>query len=296
MAVSCVQYDHGTEHQDQVLGETPKGDIKQTTERRGSPRADYFAAALVWVGNHQFSCDIANLSGPGVMLFPPERHGRGTFLRINIKLPALDQVLDVDGFVVREGQKDGFYCWGVKFHQPSKKAEVLLRTYVQWRRKPRPVQGQQAAADLGTVSQSVAPQVTLLAAEESAAPRTPSSPAPPPSASKPATNKTPAKPASPPAAKSLPPPAARPAPHVSSEQQPQARAAPLKPAGRTPQKPVAAAEQGKANGKPPTITSQYRAVLEQRRREADQRWHERQEKEESKRKLRKLYEDALKNL
>jgi len=104
-------------------------------ERRGSPRTDYSATAIVYLGNEQFSCRIADLSRTGLLLFPPVRQATGTFLRLNISLPALDQFLDVDGFVMREAEKDGYYTWGVQFHQPSAEAEALIETYVEWDRK-----------------------------------------------------------------------------------------------------------------------------------------------------------------
>jgi len=47
-------------------------------------------------------------------------------------LPALEQVLDVDGFVKREAEKDDYYTWGVQFHQPSARAVALIDTYVEW--------------------------------------------------------------------------------------------------------------------------------------------------------------------
>jgi len=105
---------------------------------------------------------VADLSKTGLLIFPPVQRGVGTFLRLNISLPGLDKVLDVDAFVMREGEKDGYYVWGVQLHELSPRAEALINTYVEWERK-RTSEGEEPAQDLA----AEAPQEETPAADRS---------------------------------------------------------------------------------------------------------------------------------
>lgn len=86
----------------------------------------------MYVGNQQFTARVVNVSAQGVLIVPPVDQPRGAFIRINLTLPALDRVIDVDGVVTREADVDGYRAWGVQFHEPSAEARALLETFVRW--------------------------------------------------------------------------------------------------------------------------------------------------------------------
>jgi len=63
---------------------------------------------------------------------------------------------------MREGEKDGYYVWGVQLHELSPRAEALINTYVEWERK-RTSEGEEPAQDLA----AEAPQEETPAADRS---------------------------------------------------------------------------------------------------------------------------------
>lgn len=109
--------------------------MKTTSNRRTKPRSSYSATAVVFLGNEQFTARIVNISASGVLIYPPVRRSKGTFLRLHLSLPALREMLDVDGVVVRETTHKGYYAWGVHFHDPTPDVVALLDTYVTWKRE-----------------------------------------------------------------------------------------------------------------------------------------------------------------
>ncbi|MBW2736058.1 MAG: hypothetical protein JRH20_27040 [Deltaproteobacteria bacterium] len=56
-----------------------------------------------------------------------------SFLRLNISLPYLEEVIDLDGFTAREDLTDeGQYEVAVRFHEISRHAETLILTFIRW--------------------------------------------------------------------------------------------------------------------------------------------------------------------
>jgi len=53
-------------------------------------------------------------------------------VRLNLTLPALDEVIDVDGVIAREGQARGYYAWGIELVDPPARVVELIRTYIRW--------------------------------------------------------------------------------------------------------------------------------------------------------------------
>lgn len=106
--------------------------MKEPGKKPRSPRQQYEAEALIYAGNRQFTCRLINIAASGVLLYSPEEVVRGTFIRLNLTLPGLDQVLDIDGVVARVGQKDRYIVLGVKFLDPSPEFTSVLGTFVKW--------------------------------------------------------------------------------------------------------------------------------------------------------------------
>lgn len=221
-------------------------------DRRKSPRTSYPAAALVYVGNEQHSCQVADLSKDGLLIYPPVRQGVGTFVRLNVPLPALDQVLDVDGFVVREDDRDGRYTWGVQLHEPSPRAAALIEAYVNWDRAQEP--GAEAPRRLKQESSEWEP-VSALSEKE---------------------------------------PRAQPQPEEPPRAEGQAQEEPQVPLEDRTTRPFSRVEVPLEEGR--SVTGQLRAAVTQQRKEADERWRARQEKERAEKELRDLYAEALKNM
>ncbi|MBW2735583.1 MAG: PilZ domain-containing protein [Deltaproteobacteria bacterium] len=101
-------------------------------DRRVAPRCAYSATAVVYVANEQLVCRAIDISTSGMLIIPPTRRERGSFLRVNLSLPSFDEVLDVDAIVVREAEVNGRYAWGVAFHDPDERVVQLLGAFVQW--------------------------------------------------------------------------------------------------------------------------------------------------------------------
>lgn len=116
-------------------------------QKPAAEACEYTATAIVYVGNEQFHCRATDLSVRGVVLFPQVRRTAGSFIRINLCLPAFQDLLDVDGVVARETVRNGYYAWRVHFHEIPAAVEVLVRTYVTWDkyRQVRLVRGEQDA-------------------------------------------------------------------------------------------------------------------------------------------------------
>lgn len=100
-------------------------------------RQQYSATALIFAGSMQFTCRIINIGSSGVLLYTPEEVPRGTFLRINLTLPGIDQVLDVDGVVSRVGKKREHIIIGVKFFEPNAAFTATVAAFVEWLEEKR---------------------------------------------------------------------------------------------------------------------------------------------------------------
>ncbi|MCA9664424.1 MAG: PilZ domain-containing protein [Myxococcales bacterium] len=103
-------------------------------DRRRESRLEHSATALVYVGNDTHLCHILNLGPRGLLVAPPVHHAPGAFVRLNLTLPALDEVIDVDGVIVREGEARGFYAWGIELVDPPARVLEVIRTYIRWAR------------------------------------------------------------------------------------------------------------------------------------------------------------------
>jgi hypothetical protein len=103
------------------------------SERRSDQRTGYSASALVFIANQRYSC-VLNLAPTGLLLIPPLREKPGVFVRLNLTLPALDEVIDVDGVIAREGKARGHYAWGIEFVDAPERVKQLIRTYINWAR------------------------------------------------------------------------------------------------------------------------------------------------------------------
>ena len=69
-------------------------DDKRWEDRRAAPRCAYSATAIVYVGNEKLVCRAVDISSGGMLIIPPTRGARGSFLRVNLSLPSFDEVLD----------------------------------------------------------------------------------------------------------------------------------------------------------------------------------------------------------
>ena len=106
---------------------------KPQGEGRRVSRYPYAGEALVSFQNEQFTCRAVDIGVNSLILIPPSRATVGVYARMNLSLPGLDEVIDVDGIVTRETKADGYYAVEVRFHDSSRRAAALLATFVRWR-------------------------------------------------------------------------------------------------------------------------------------------------------------------
>ena len=85
---------------------------------------------MVFVGNDRHECRIVDLSKVGALIAPPLELKVGAFLRLNIKLPQFDQLIDVDAVVARETEYEGAYACGLNFMNVSKRADALMDAFI----------------------------------------------------------------------------------------------------------------------------------------------------------------------
>lgn len=101
-------------------------------DRRESRRERYSAMAIAFVGNKQFTCRIADISQTGVLLYAPVEQPPGAFMRLNLCLPAVSEVIDVDGVLVRVTAIKDHPAWGIKFFEPSPEVPALIGGFLTW--------------------------------------------------------------------------------------------------------------------------------------------------------------------
>lgn len=106
--------------------------MTQRNERRKAPRIAYFAHAFVHCQNRRHTCQILNLSRKGALLTPPINAKPGTFIRLNLKLPQVEELIDLDAVVIRTTKLHATYAWGVSFLEVPERADALLKTFVNW--------------------------------------------------------------------------------------------------------------------------------------------------------------------
>ena len=104
----------------------------ESDDRRASKRTDYSATAVVYVGKERLTSRAVNVSAEGMLIIPPVRVRAGSRLRINLTLPALDQIVDLDGVVVRETFVEGYAASGIQFEDPPEETRAALDEFVKW--------------------------------------------------------------------------------------------------------------------------------------------------------------------
>lgn len=104
-------------------------------DRRRAGRAAYSITAVVYLRDERFTARVLNLSASGLLIIPPVDAAPGTLVRLNLTLPGLDQIIDVQGVVAREELVEGYRAWGVEFHGTARETAGLLETYVEWARE-----------------------------------------------------------------------------------------------------------------------------------------------------------------
>ena len=102
---------------------------RKDNERRATPRVPFKAKASVFFNNNNYTCNIINLSRKGALLTSPVDADPGNYLRLNLRLPGLDDLIDLDAVVVRQSgnEKDN---WAVSFCQVSERAGNQLDEYI----------------------------------------------------------------------------------------------------------------------------------------------------------------------
>ena len=98
-------------------------------ERRTAPRVPYKAHAAVFYDNQSYTCHIVNLSRNGALLTAPTEAHQGAFVRLNLKLPGLDSLIDLDAIMVRQSE-DQRPVWAVNFCNVSARARAQLEQYI----------------------------------------------------------------------------------------------------------------------------------------------------------------------
>ena len=106
--------------------------MNKTPETPRTGRQEYSAAAILHAGNDQYTCRLINVASSGLLLYAPRDLPKGTFLRLNLTLPGVEEVLDVDGVVVRRGHKEGHPVLGIKFFEPSPEFTATLVAFIRW--------------------------------------------------------------------------------------------------------------------------------------------------------------------
>jgi len=89
----------------------------------------YKAKATVFFNNKSHSCNIINLSRKGALLTSPVDAEPGNYLRLNLRLPGMDSLIDLDAIMVRESQSRPD-AWAVSFCQLSDRACGQLHEYI----------------------------------------------------------------------------------------------------------------------------------------------------------------------
>ena len=89
----------------------------------------YKAKATVFFNNNSYTCSIINLSRKGALLSSPVDAEPGNFLRLNLRLPGMAELIDLDAIMVREND-DKQDSWAVSFCQVSEKACRQLGEYI----------------------------------------------------------------------------------------------------------------------------------------------------------------------
>lgn len=95
------------------------------------PRIIFLEQATIWAAKQSMICQTVNLSETGLLLIPPFSSEPGLNLRVDIPLPGLQRPLAIPGVLVREGEHNGDYVWGVRFELISADAQKFLRQFLE---------------------------------------------------------------------------------------------------------------------------------------------------------------------
>lgn len=92
----------------------------------------YSVTAVVYLGEERFTARVLNVSSGGLLLIAPVDAPLATRLRLNLTLPGLDQIVDVQADITRDERVEGYRAWGVRLVEPAPDTAILLQTYVDW--------------------------------------------------------------------------------------------------------------------------------------------------------------------
>ena len=104
--------------------------MTESGEKRRHPRIPLQARAIVYASERQLECVACSLSEGGALILPPAKARAGLPMRINIGIAGLPEWIVANAVLVREGEYQGRYAWGVRFTQITPHAATLLRSYV----------------------------------------------------------------------------------------------------------------------------------------------------------------------
>lgn len=104
--------------------------MTQSGEKRRHPRIPLQARAIVYASERQLECVTCSLSEGGALILPPAKARAGLPMRINIGIPGLPEWIVANAVLIREGEFQGRYAWGVRFTQITPHAATLLRSYI----------------------------------------------------------------------------------------------------------------------------------------------------------------------
>ncbi len=121
-------------------------------DRREFPRIDVHARVVIYASERQLDCVGFNLSERGILVLPPARSQSGLVMRVNIGIAGLPEWITANAVLVREGEYQGRYAWGIEFTQMTPHSASLLRSTIRRTLRGEPI----APAAAPATAQSVA--------------------------------------------------------------------------------------------------------------------------------------------
>lgn len=91
------------------------------------------ASALLYVASERYTCRILDLGKAGLLLAPPAERAPGRYGRLNLSLPAFEQMVDIDGLITDSHRELGIPFWSVAFIDPPDEASELIDRYLERR-------------------------------------------------------------------------------------------------------------------------------------------------------------------
>ena len=111
--------------------------MSRRTHSSSDAGQQYSASALIFVDNRQLTCRLIKISAIAVQLYAAEDLPAGTYVRLNLTLPGVDKVLDVDGVISSRGKQSGHLVLGVTFFDPPVEFTRLVGTFIGWLQRDR---------------------------------------------------------------------------------------------------------------------------------------------------------------